>query len=155
MPEMSTVYIKYVDIERFLGYENVIKIYKGVLEKFHDDYEEPKGKKIRIGFIQDILYSDYGEWFEKNKAVPKNYDYLTVIRESLNNDTLFDELLNTFRGKSLMISYTHIRNYLIANDLRNGKYLEMVMDEYNISSANARKIKERYSCVTHRAEYPK
>lgn len=58
--KMGTVYIKYEDVEKFLGYENMIKILRGMKEKFHDDYDALKGKKIRIGFIQDKLYSDYG-----------------------------------------------------------------------------------------------
>lgn len=152
--KMGTVYVKYEDVEKFLGYENMIKILRGMKEKFHDDYDALKGKKIRIGFIQDKLYSDYGEWFEQNQKVPKNYDYLTVIREALDNDDLFDDMLIAFRGKSLCISYTYVRNRLIADDLRKGKYIQMIVEEYNVSATNVRKIKERYSCVTYSAEYP-
>ena len=91
---------------------------------------------------------------EQNQKVPKNYDYLTVIREALDNDDLFDDMLIAFRGKSLCISYTYVRNRLIADDLRKGKYIQMIVEEYNVSATNVRKIKERYSCVTYSAEYP-
>ena len=77
-----------------------------------------------------------------------------MIREALDNDDLFDDMLIAFRGKSLCISYTYVRNRLIADDLRKGKYIQMIVEEYNVSATNVRKIKERYSCVTYSAEYP-
>lgn len=148
---MGTIYVNYREIERFLGNDNIIRFYFAMKDRMEYEYEEPKGKKVRIGFVNYLLYMKYEQDFAENKKVPKNYDYLLELDDVLDKE-VFQKLLDTYQGKSLCVSYTHIRNVLVCYELQQGKYTQKVANDYGITVAYARKIKQRYS-VTHSAEY--
>lgn len=141
---MSTKYIKYEEVEKIIGHENMIKFYERMKKIFEVLYKDPKGKKVRIGFVQHDLYDLYDMRCEEGEEVPRNYDYLMELCEILEEE-LFIKLLNTCQGKSIWISYTHVRNAMIYEELRKGKYIQDVANRYSVSPENARKIKERYN----------
>lgn len=137
---MQRKYVSYEDVQKYIGEGNMLIFYEAMAEKM----ELYKKKKIKINFINYTLYMKYEERFIKNENVPITYDYLYEICNILGDD-YFEKFLDFFSGTRLSVSYTHVRNAIICDELKKGNTVKDIAEKYKITTAYAYKIQKRYS----------
>ena len=140
---MGREYVSYDEVEDYIGRDNMISFFDAMRDKFESSYYEQREKKIKIEFISYTLYLKYDERFMANKDVPTTYDYLYELCDILGDDS-FEKFLDEFYGKRLSVSYTHVRNALICDELERGMSIRAVAKKYGITVGNAYKIRKRY-----------
>lgn len=137
--EMGRGYIKLEDIERIVGNEKVIRFCELMKEKFE---ESNKKERIKIEFIDSLIYSDYEHFFQIGEEVPETYDNLLILEEAI-GIKLFGKLLDTFYTQRLSISYGLIKRKLICNDLQNGMSVKQIAQKYNVDVATVYRNKKK------------
>lgn len=143
MSRKKIPYISYEDFEKFLGKKNTLKFYEALIEKFDSSFYENRKKYIQIYFLDYTNYLKCDWRADANEDVPETYYILYELEKILDSDILTD-LLYAFQGTRLYISYTHIRNRLVYNELEKGNSPKDVAKKYDLKIANVYQIKKRY-----------
>ena len=80
---MGRGYISFEDIEKIVGRENMICFCELMKEKFEQTDEK---KRIKIAFIEHLLYEDYEYQFENGGEIPKTFDNLLILRQCIDTE---------------------------------------------------------------------
>lgn len=136
---MDRGYISFEDMEKIVGRENMIRFCELMKEKFEQTDEK---ERIKIEFIEHLLYEDYEYQFENGGEIPKTFDNLLVLEDAVGTK-LFGVLLDKYRTKRVSVSYGLVRRKLICNDLTNGMGIKEIAEKYNVDTATVYRYRNK------------